>query len=232
LVCAIGFAVLASVHLALAAPRGSVDVVAVQRAIAQQYPDGLPAASGSTTVKRTSAATARFYALRGYAPAWLGANGPRAAADVAIAELRAAHAHGLKSDDYGSPPIADALDGTLDRSPADAARADIALTAAFLGYLSDLQPGRITAAQLEQAFGPNWWKTARPALSQVLAGGRSLTALEAARMAGLSGLDPAALAAVADERLRYSAPDAPPPAPKPDYKYMQGDKKKRHRKKK
>ena len=30
----------------------------------------------------------------------------------------------------------------------------------------------------------------------------------------------------------YSAPDAPPPAQKPDYKYMQGDKRKRHRKKK
>ena len=53
----------------------------------------------------------------------------------------------------------------------------------------------------------------------------------AANAAGLQRLDPAALAAAADERLRYSAPDAPPPAPKPDYKYMQGDKKKRRKKK-
>ncbi|MGZ6124722.1 MAG: hypothetical protein ACXWLR_07165, partial [Myxococcales bacterium] len=89
----------------------------------------------------------------------------------------------------------------------------------------------ILAAQLEQAFGPAWWKTPRPALQQVLSGGRSLTALEAARAAGLQRLDPSALASIADERLRYSAPDAPPPAPKPDYKYMQGDKKKRRRKK-
>jgi hypothetical protein len=91
--------------------------------------------------------------------------------------------------------------------------------------------GAVLAAQLEQSFGPSWWKTPRPALKEVLSGGRSLTALEAAHAAGLQRLDPAALAAIADERLRYSAPDAPPPAPKPDYKYMQGDKKKRRKKK-
>jgi len=34
------------------------------------------------------------------------------------------------------------------------------------------------------------------------------------------------------KKSRPSAPDAPPPAPKPDYKYMQGDKKKRRRHKK
>ena len=55
-------------------------------------------------------------------------------------------------------------------------------------------------------------------------------AFEAARTLGLAQLDPAALATIVDERLRYSAPDAPPPAPKPDYKYMQGDKKKRRKK--
>ena len=91
--------------------------------------------------------------------------------------------------------------------------------------------GTLLAAQLERAFGPAWWKTKQPALQQLLAAGRSLTALEAATAAGLQRLDPGALAAIADERLRYSAPDAPPPAPKPDYKYMQGDKKKRRKKK-
>ena len=54
-------------------------------------------------------------------------------------------------------------------------------------------------------------------------------ALEGARALGLAQLDPAVLAAVIDERMKYSAPDAPPPAPKPDYKYMQGDKKRRKR---
>jgi hypothetical protein len=92
--------------------------------------------------------------------------------------------------------------------------------------------GAVLAAQLEQKLGPQWWNSPQPALKQLWAGGRSLTALEAAHAVGLAGLDPAALAAVVDARLRYSAPDAPPVAPKPDYKYMQGDKKKRKARKK
>ncbi len=92
--------------------------------------------------------------------------------------------------------------------------------------------GAVLAAQLEQKLGLSWWSAPQPALPQLWAGGRSLTALQAARALGLAQLDPAALAAMADQRLRYSAPDAPPPAQKPDYKYMQGDKRKRHRKKK
>jgi hypothetical protein len=92
--------------------------------------------------------------------------------------------------------------------------------------------GAVLAAQLEQKLGPSWWSAPQPALPQLWAGGRSLTALQAARALGLAQLDPAALAAMADQRLRYSAPDPPPAAQKPDYKYMQGDKRKRHRKKK
>jgi len=89
--------------------------------------------------------------------------------------------------------------------------------------------GAVLAAQLEQKLGPSWWNASQPALKQLWAGGRSLTALEAAHALGLAQLDPAALAALADARLRYSAPDAPPVAPRPDYKYMQGDKKKRRK---
>src|SRR4051812_18544105 len=90
----------------------------------------------------------------------------------------------------------------------------------------------VLAAQMEQKLGPTWWTAQQPALKQLWAGGRSLSAVEATRALGLAQLDPAALAEVADARLRYSAPDAPPPAPKPDYKYMQGDKKKRRSRKK
>ncbi|MGZ6144237.1 MAG: hypothetical protein ACXWLM_12930, partial [Myxococcales bacterium] len=91
--------------------------------------------------------------------------------------------------------------------------------------------GAVLEAQLESA---GWWKDARTAekLRTVWAGGRSLTALEAARALGLTALDPAALAAAAAAQLSYKAPEAPPPAPKPDYKYMQGDKKRRRHKKK
>jgi hypothetical protein len=87
----------------------------------------------------------------------------------------------------------------------------------------------VLGAQLEQKLGPSWWNSPQPALKQLWAGGRSLTAIEAAQAMGLAQLDPAALATVADARLRYSAPDAPPVAPKPDYKYMQGDRKKRRK---
>jgi hypothetical protein len=38
------------------------------------------------------------------------------------------------------------------------------------------------------------------------------------------------LAQIASERLSYQAPDAPPTALRPDYKFMQGDKKRRRAK--
>jgi hypothetical protein len=100
-------------------------------------------------------------------------------------------------------------------------------------FASSVTPllGGILAAQMERHFGSLWWSGERPALKEIWSKGRSLGALEAARVLGLAQLDPAVLAAVIDERMGYSAPDAPPPAPKPDYKYMQGDKKKRRKKK-
>lgn len=86
--------------------------------------------------------------------------------------------------------------------------------------------GAVLAAQLEQ---PEWWHAADSAgnLKKLWSSGRSLTATDAARALGLAGLDPAALAAVAEARLAYKAPDPAPLAPRPDYKYMQGDKKRR-----
>ena len=111
--------------------------------------------------------------------------------------------------------------------------------------------GALLAAQLElqkaAASAPNadagqvpagteplpWWKSPESgaALKKLWAQGRSLTAMEAARALGQTALDPSALAQVAAARLAYAAPEAPPPTPRPDYKYMQGDKKKRrHRK--
>ena len=52
-------------------------------------------------------------------------------------------------------------------------------------------------------------------------------AIQVSKIATIAGFR----STIVDDRLRYSAPDAPPPAPKPDYKYMQGDKKKRRKKK-
>jgi hypothetical protein len=83
--------------------------------------------------------------------------------------------------------------------------------------------GALLAAQLEKRLPAPWWKSvaAGPELRKLWAGGRAQET---------GPLDPSVLAAVAAERLAYNAPDAPPATPKPDYKYMQGDKKKRRRK--
>lgn len=84
-----------------------------------------------------------------------------------------------------------------------------------------------SAAQLEGALLGAQLELLPPAqkseqLARIWAGGRSLAA---------GPLDAAALVKVAEARLAYKAPDPAPPAPKPDYKYMQGDKKRRrHRK--
>ena len=104
----------------------------------------------------------------------------------------------------------------------------------FLRGATALQ-GALLGAQLEAHKDPApWWKSpgTAAALRKLWSGGRSLTALDAARALGLAKLDPAALAAAAAAQLAYVAPDPPPPAPRPDYKYMQGDKKRRrHRRK-
>jgi len=87
----------------------------------------------------------------------------------------------------------------------------------------------------EPATGAFWHSPATgELLRKIWARGRSATAIEAAQTYGVAQLDPMTLAQIADRRLAYSAPDAPPPAERPDYKYMQGDRKtrrKRHKKK-
>ena len=79
----------------------------------------------------------RFYAPRAYAPVWLGANIPKAAAAVVL--LQEAGTHGLSPAEYD----ADALAAKIrNASPNDAAL-DVALTRAMLQYLADLRLGRV-----------------------------------------------------------------------------------------
>jgi hypothetical protein len=114
--------------------------------------------------------------------------------------------------------------------------------------------GALLAAHLEEALRPKplagavvpastaaalpqpgqWWHATGSAtlLRRVWSLGRSGTAADAATAIGLEQLDPAVLAVVAERQLAYAAPDAPPPTERPDYKYMQGDKKRRRKKKK
>jgi len=77
----------------------------------------------------------------------------------------------------------------------------------------------------------HWWHEpgTGAVLRNIWAQGRSGTGQDAARAFGALALDPAALAALAEKQLAYNAPEAPPPTQRPDYKYMQGDKKRRKR---
>jgi hypothetical protein len=75
-----------------------------------------------------------------------------------------------------------------------------------------------------------WWKSpaAKSLLRAIWERGRSLRAEEAAQLLGAT-LDPAALAKQVDRALAYAAPDPRPAVQRPDYKYMQGDKKVRRK---
>ena len=76
----------------------------------------------------------RFYAPRAYAPAWSGNK-----ANLALALLQGAEAHGLSADEYGAATLRNQLDIV---GPGDA-RFDAALTRAMLHYLADLHVGRV-----------------------------------------------------------------------------------------
>jgi hypothetical protein len=120
--------------------------------------------------------------------------------------------------------LAAQLELTL-RTPAGAAGA-----AGALANATAAPP--VKATQAGARVSVKWWKQPAPQLLRLWQGGRSLTAVQAAQMLGLASVDPAALAQIAADRLAYQAPDAPPAAQRPDYKYMQGDKKKRRKAKK
>ena len=111
--------------------------------------------------------------------------------------------------------LAAQLQQILETPPADAPKGD----------------GAKSADAAKPAAESHWWH--EPATGAVLrkvwTPGRSGTAQDAARALGAAALDPAALAAIADRQLSYNAPEAPPPTQRPDYKYMQGDKKRRRR---
>ncbi len=86
-----------------------------------------------------------------------------------------------------------------------------------------------------QSTPQTWWHAAPPAdsLRKLAAQGRALPAEEAARQIG-GALGPDAFVKLMDQRLAYRAPEKPPAAPRPDYKFMQGDRggrRKKHKKK-
>ncbi len=76
-----------------------------------------------------------------------------------------------------------------------------------------------------------WWhsREAGQRLRALWEPGRALGAEEAAALAQVP-LDPAALAQLTEQRLAYRAPEKPPAAQRPDYKFMQGDRRPRRKK--
>ena len=91
-------------------------------------------------------------------------------------------------------------------------------------------PGDAAAGPL----APNaWWRSDLDAerLRKLWAQGRALSAEEAARQLNLP-FDATSLVALTVLRLSYRAPERPPAAPRPDYKFMQGDRRSRHKAKK
>jgi hypothetical protein len=115
-----------------------------------------------------------------------------------------------------------------------AAHLDDALRARIAAPAPAVVPASAVAGGTQGAPAATWWHatTSGALLRPVWSLGRSGTAAEAASLLHIGQLDPALLASVSGRQLAYSAPDAPPPTQRPDYKYMQGDRKKRRKPKK
>ena len=89
-------------------------------------------------------------------------------------------------------------------------------------------PASPAMAASAEAAAPPWWRSEATAalLGTLWAQGRSLGAEEGAGLAAVS-LTPAPLVLLVTHRLAYQAPEAPPQAQRPDYKFMQGDRRTR-----
>jgi murein L,D-transpeptidase YcbB/YkuD len=100
----------------------------------------------------------RAYEPNGFAPLWVGADGPTAQANAVVTLLRAADADGLRPADYRAQALADELARCAehDASEAELGRFDTALTLAILSYASDAVRGRVDpqAAGFEQLEEP------------------------------------------------------------------------------
>lgn len=86
-------------------------------------------------------AVAAFYEARGYAPAWSGGRDAEDRAQAARAILARAGEQGLRAGDYESGEDCGAI--------AEAARCDIALTGAVLGYAHDVRMGRLVPERVQ-----------------------------------------------------------------------------------
>ncbi|MEH3119653.1 MAG: L,D-transpeptidase family protein [Methylorubrum populi] len=93
-----------------------------------------------------------FYALGDFKPVWIENGSFNAAANAAIARLRAAAEDGLDPNAYPVPAI-----GKLSRPDTDAeiAEADLKLSAALALYARDARGGRVNLASISKLITPN-----------------------------------------------------------------------------
>jgi murein L,D-transpeptidase YcbB/YkuD len=96
----------------------------------------------------------RIYPPAHAGPVWFAADGPRPAVDAALRELRAAADHGLAPEDYDIGSLERGLDAAKSsaRDPDAIAGTDVALTATFLRFLSDLRFGRVRPQRVEPHY--------------------------------------------------------------------------------
>ena len=128
----------------------------------------------------------QVYSAASPGPVWFTAEGPRPAVGVALRALRAAGDRGLAADDYAVGALEREVEvlrgGNVD--PDAVARADMAMTATILRFLSDLRFGRVRPQDVE----PHYRAPARDAafvaeLREAVARGRLAAIIDAAEPA-------------------------------------------------
>jgi len=113
--------------------------------------------------------TAKFYAGRGYAPAWVDGTGPTAQANLVVSILQNAAQKGLNAEDYDASRWQAREDALVGKpTPDEIARFDLALSVCLLRYVSALNVGRINPRHLKFDLDLNHRKTDLPGfLSQI-----------------------------------------------------------------
>ncbi len=131
-------------HAALSLAAAAADGGAISAAIEREATRIGAAARPAVVAAERRPWVAEFYADAAHAPAWFAPGGARPAAAAALEQLRAADRRGLDPADYGVDDLAAkvAAASAGERGPEIVARADVALTAAMLRYLTDLRDGR------------------------------------------------------------------------------------------
>lgn len=127
-----------------------------------------------------------FYRERGYRAIWVQGWGLKPDARTAVQALASARDDGLDPDAYGASGLTEVLAEAASRTPADLARAEIALSRAICGYLSDLHRAQPGAEMIyaDPAVAPP--RLDRPGVLRVLANARS----PAAAVAELKRMNP------------------------------------------